>query len=322
MTNYSSMKTMLMQIPCCLLGILLSGLFCSRVNAQKPFREDRKLTALLREALDGFHGQAGIYVCRLNTGKGAAIRADTVFPTASTIKVPILAAIFDKIDRGELRYHQPLLYRDSMAYGGSGVMGAFKDSTPTDLSTAVTLMITYSDNTAALWCQSLAGGGLTINRWLEKQGFVHTRMNSRTRGREKAFSEYGWGQTTPREMARLLVDIREQKVLSPAACERMYRNLTHIYYDGNALSQFPPTVQSASKQGAVDASRSEAVLVNAPHGDYVFAVYTKNNNDQRWTPDNEAAQLIRKVSAIIWHYFEPRDRWRPAAGAERFLDGE
>jgi beta-lactamase class A len=31
----------------------------------------------------------------------------------------------------------------------------------------------------------------------------------------------------------------------------------------------------------VDASRSELVMVNAPHGDYVFYIATKNNTDQK-----------------------------------------
>ena len=62
-------------------------------------------------------------------------------------------------------------------------------------------MITMSYNTASLWCQHLAGTGTAINQWLEKHGFIHTRVNSRTPGREFARSRYGWGQTSPREMA-------------------------------------------------------------------------------------------------------------------------
>lgn len=298
--------------------VMIVCLFSLNARAQKPFRMDKKLTHKLQSAVAGFHGGVGVFVCNMKTGKGAGVNADTLFPTASTIKLTILAGIFDKIAKGELDYHQPLLYRDSLSYGGSGVMGQFKDSAKTDLSIAVTLMITYSDNTAALWCQSMAGGGVAINQWLEAHGFKDTRMNSRTPGRQANFNEYGWGQTTPKEIATLLTYIREGKIFNPTACERMYRDLTHIYWDDNALSQIPPYVQTASKQGAVDAARSEVVLVNAPHGDYVFAVYTKNNTDQSWSPNNEASQLIRKVSDMLWHYYEPKSKWHPAAGMEKF----
>ncbi len=69
-------------------------------------------------------------------------------------------------------------------------------------------MITHSDNTAAVWCEKLAGGGATINEWLNTNGFKFTRVNARTPGREKDNKEFGWGQTTPREMANLFGMIR------------------------------------------------------------------------------------------------------------------
>jgi beta-lactamase class A len=289
-------------------------------TAPGQYKTDTKLTDRLQPLIDSFHGSAGVYVLNLKTGRVAAINADTLFPTASIIKVPILAAIFDKIDQGALNYHQPLLYRDSMARGGSGLMQYFKDSTKTNLTVAVTLMISHSDNVAARWCQNLAGGGITINRWLADHGFVHTRVNSQTPGREADYDQYGWGQTTPREMATLLTLIRQGKVVNQAASERMYRDMTHIFWDDYALSQIPPYVQTASKQGMVDASRSELVMVNAPHGDYVFYIATKNNQDKRWVPDNEAWDLARKVSALLWHYFEPDSRWKPAQGYQKYWD--
>lgn len=282
------------------------------------FKTDVKLENKLKELLDTFHGTAGVYVRNLKTGKEAAINADTIFPTASIVKVPILVGIFKKIDEGVYTYHQPLIYRDSLSRGGSGLMQFFKDSTPTELRTLISLMLSHSDNTAAVWCEKLAGGGTEINSWLNENGFQFTRVNARTPGREKMNKEYGWGQTTPREMANLMVMIREEKSVSKAASQQMYRDLTDVFWDEYALSQIPPYVQEASKQGMVDASRSEAVLVNAPHGDYVFYIATKNNKDQRWETDNEAWQLARNVSALLWNYFEPRYGWKPAAGVEKY----
>ena len=268
-------------------------------------RPDKKLEALLRPLIDTFHGVAGIYVQNLRTGREVAINADTLFPTASIIKIPILAGIFDKIAQGAYTYEQPLVFRDSMAKKGSGLMQFFKDSSVTDLRTAISLMITNSDNTTAVWCERLAGGGLAINSWLDAHGFRDTRLNNRTPGREANRQLYGWGQTTPREMARLVTMIRKGEVINPDISQNMYRIMTHIFYDEYALSAIPPYVQAASKQGMVDDSRSEVVLVNAPHGDYVFYIATKNNKDQRWEKDNEAWRLARKVSALLWEYFEP-----------------
>lgn len=268
--------------------------------------------------MQGFHGTVGIYVRHLPSGRSAALNADSVFPTASMIKVPILIGTFDAITRGRLDFHQELIYTDSLLYEGDDLVGALADSARIPLSKLTLLMITTSDNTASLWLQALAGTGAAINAWLAANGFDSTRVNSRTPGREASRAQYGWGQTTPREMAGLLVRLREGKAVSPAASQEMYRHLTRSYWTGEALSALPPWVQAASKVGAVNQSRSEVVLVNAPSGDYVFCVITKNQEDQSWEPGNEGYVLIRKLSALLWHYFEPKHPFQPADGAAAF----
>ncbi len=112
--------------------------------------------------------------------------------------------------------------------------------------------------------------------------------------------------------------IREGRAVTSAASEEMYRALTRIYWNDETLSQIPPTVQVASKQGAVNASRSEVVLVNAPSGDYVFSVITKNQKDQRWAYDNAGFVLLREVSRLLWQHFEPEFDWQLAEGMMRY----
>lgn len=281
-------------------------------------KQDKVLQAKLQTLVNNFNGDVGIYVRHLRSGKIAAINADTIFPTASMIKIPITIGMFDKIERGEIDYHTELVYKDSLLYPGVDILGSFRSGEKIELSKLLMLMITMSDNTASLWCQSLAGNGIAINGWLETNGFVATRVNSRTPGRETNRTMYGWGQTSPREMAELLVKIRQGKVISERASERIYRNLIRIYFDSQALSQIPPYIQAASKQGAVDQSKSEVVLVNAPHGDYVFCVITKNQKDERWVMDNEGYVLIRKVSELLWNYFESDSKWKPAPKIEEW----
>ena len=304
-----------------LILIFLIFVSANKLLAQQAFppdKTDQKLQQKLSELIKGFKGDVGIYVRHLKTGKTASIQADSLFPTASMIKIPIMIGLFDKIHKGELDYHAELIYRDSLLYPGVDILGSFQDSAKIAMSKIVMLMITTSDNTASLWSQHMAGTGTAINGWLEQNGFIHTRVNSRTAGRQANQKQYGWGQTTPREMAELLVRIREGKVISPDASERMYRNLTRIYWDAEALSQIPPTVQVASKQGAVDQSRSEVVLVNAPSGDYVFCVITKNQQDESWESNNEGFVLLRNVSRLLWQDFEPKSRWAPAKEAEKW----
>jgi beta-lactamase class A len=105
--------------------------------------------------------------------------------------------------------------------------------------------------------------------------------------------------------------IREGRAVNARASERMYRMLSNTYWKDEAISQIPPHVQAASKQGAVSRSRSEVLLVNAPAGDYVLAVITKNRQDTSYEHDNEGHRLIRSISRTVYEHFNPADPWRP-----------
>ncbi len=266
-------------------------------------RTDKKLQKKVEQVLAGFNGQAGVYVYDLKKNRSVAINADTIFATASIVKVPILVGIMDKLNRGELKYHDPLIYKDSLLYAGVDILGSLKQDEKIELSKVLMLMLTMSDNTASLWLQSLAGSGTRINEIMDSLGLKDTRVNSRTPGREANRKQYGWGQTTPREMATLMMRIANGEIFSKEASDKMLRLLGRNYWDEEAISQIPADVFVASKSGAVDASRSEVLFVNGKHCRYVFCITTQNNKDKSWKESNEAWVMTRKLSALLWEYF-------------------
>ncbi len=287
-------------IGCFLLFASLSG------TAQKT---DKHLQNEITRLLEGFNGQVGVYVYDIPKNKIAAINADTIFPTASMIKIPILIGIMHKIKNGELTYHQVMTYTDSLYYSeGEDILASFKSGEKISLSKLLMLMLSTSDNTASLWLQGLAGSGTLINKYLDSLGMKYTRVNSRTEGRKGNQLQYGWGQTTPKEMATLMRLIVENKIIGQQTSERMLRLLGRQYWDEDALSQIPPNVFVADKGGAVDQSRNEVLYVNGHHP-YIFCICTKNNKDTSWMPDNEALVLTRKLSALLWKHFNPRSNW-------------
>ncbi|MBA2293192.1 MAG: serine hydrolase [Gemmatimonadales bacterium] len=288
-------------------------------DAQAPFRRDAALEAELTRLASEVDGDVGIYVRHLKTGHGALIRADELFPTASMVKLPILAATFQRIHDGALAFDSVLVWGDSLRYGDDdGLVNNLKPGTPVPLNQLTLMMITTSDNAASLWLQALVGGGAAVNEWLHANGFDSTRVNSRTPGRRPNWEVYGWGQTTPREIAELLARIRDGRAVSRPASFQMYRHLTRIHWNGEALSAIPPWVQVASKQGSVDRSRSEVALVNAPSGDYLFSVITRNQRDTTYAPTNQGYTLIRRVSALLWRRFEPGLPWTPPDGTAAY----
>lgn len=279
---------------------------------------DNKLTKKLKETIQLFHGNVALYVRNLQTGKVVDVNADSIRSTASMVKLPILVGIMDKINRGELEFHQQITYNDSLLYPGVDILGSFKNGEKIELSKLMMLMLSMSDNTASRYLQMLAGTGVRINAIMDSIGFANTRVNSKTPGREAIWERYGWGQTTPREMATLLESIYNGKIISEAASGRMVRMINRNYWDAEAVSQVPPYATVFSKSGALDNYRSEVVLVRGVSSSYVFCIITSENADTSWTYDNEAWRLIRKVSNLLWNYFEPKHKWALPPGSEKF----
>ncbi len=300
-----------------------------------------ELEAELRALVDGFRGEIGIYARRLESGAGSpgiwtagagwdrsggaavgdatatgemataeavAIAADEIYPTASMVKVPLLIGLMEKVEAGEVALDDRLVYDDSLFYPSEGdVINKLRPGETISLETLAVQMIVRSDNTASLWIQGLVGGA-TVNEWLAARGFDHTRVNSRVEGRRGDWEVYGWGQSTPREMARLLTMIRNGEVVSDEASKWMYRLLSRAWWPDGATSQIPARVNVASKPGAVSAARSEVMVVNAPAGDYVLCIMTREQEDTSWAYENEGEALIRAVSRAVWEawgYREP-----------------
>ena len=267
--------------------------------------EDAELTRRLSAMLTGFGGDVGIYVRHLRTGATVAIRADETFPTASMIKVPLLVSLADRVAAGEFKWDQPLVFAESLRRDDGDVIAQIRPGDSVTVEKLAWHMVVMSDNTASVWLQQIMGGGLVVNRWLEANGFTATRVNSKTPGREAEYRQFGWGQTTPREMAALMVMIREGRAVSPSASNRMYRMLSGSFWMNEGLSAIPAHVNVASKQGEVSRSRSEVMLVNAPMGDYVLCIITKNQTDTSFVAENPGYVLIRRVSGEVYRYFNP-----------------
>ncbi|HLA59605.1 MAG TPA: serine hydrolase [Puia sp.] len=268
-------------------------------------KTDKKLEKQIGDLVTGFHGTIGIYVHELKKNRVASFNADTVFPTASIVKIPIMIGIMDRIQNKELEFHQVMIYKDTIHYDpGEDVLASFRPDEKILLSKLMLLSISLSDNTASLMLQGIAGGGQRINYLMDSLGYLKTKVNSRTPGREKEREIYGWGQTTPREIAGIMEQIEKGEVLSKRSSDRMLRILGRQYWDEDAISQIPPNIFVASKSGAVDESRNEILYVNAPNP-YIFSIFTKNNKDQSWEYNNEAWVLTRKLSALLFAYYNP-----------------
>lgn len=92
-------------------------------------------------------------------------------------------------------------------------------------------------------------------------------------------------------------------MISDSVSQRTLRLMGRNYGDENAISQIPSTAFVAAKNGAVNETRSETLLVMAPKNPYVLSICTKNNKDISWKETNEAWVLTRKISKLLWVHF-------------------
>lgn len=296
------------------------------------FAADRDILAKQLDAIGkSFHGTLGYSIHHLQSGARLARLGDEQFPSASTIKLAMLCAAFEKQQRGELSYDETLTLREEDRQYGTGVLHNYRASTKVQLRTVLHLMIAQSDNTATVMLGQRLGQD-AVNSWLDKHGLRKTRLlvpfpyegsfDKAANAGGAAWQPvrtWGMGVTTPNEMAALLEMIVDGRACTPAACEEMQRILAHQFYDDGIASQVPPSVVVASKHGSEDRSRSDVAIVRAPSGDYVIAIYTRDAKDSGVKWDNEQDSTIRRISRLVWQAFEPKSRWIPAAGTEKLF---
>jgi len=266
-------------------------------------------TAALRKKLDSIadahHGIVGYSVIDLETGARINRRGDETFPTASLIKVPILVTVYDLVAKGRLSLDDPLTVLKIDQVPGSGIVQFLHNGTVLTVQDAAWLMSTISDNTAT----NLLLDRIIIRRvWakMDSLGLQRTRVHSKSFLRNSSVAmdssvKYGFGVTTPNEMARLFELMALGKAVSPAADSTMLGILEHNTTDF-MLQRYAGGARAAHKDGETDAVRTECTLWYL-RSRVVACVMTKENKDQRWILDNEPQLTIANMGLAIINAF-------------------
>jgi beta-lactamase class A len=290
-----------------------------------------RLRAELEARIAEHHGTVGLVVLDPGTGGSLTIRGNERFPTASSIKVPVLLQLFHQVDAGRIRLDDPVVMLDADRVPGSGVLQLFDAPLRITVGDAATMMITQSDNTATnLVIDKL--GIRAVNARMDSLGYPRTRLwakvfrSSTTSIDPDSSRVWGLGVSTPMEMARMFDAIYRGEAFSPEASRRMVAMLRRQAWGYNEIPRYlPPGVVVAHKTGSVNASRNDCGIVYAPRPegkdifdppagdgtDYVLCVFTTDNEDRSWQPvDNQAEVLIGELSRIVWEALDGPGRSR------------
>lgn len=259
------------------------------------------LAAELDSLAAAHRGTVGYTVHVLETGERIERRGDEPFPTASLIKVPILVALFDQVEKGQLSLDDRVRVLKVDKVPGSGMLQHFHDGLEVTIRDLAMLMISISDNTAT----NMLLDKVPMRRVWEKMealGLPRTKVHSKsflriTSVAMDSSAKYGLGVTTPNEMARLYALMAQGQAVSPAADSTMLAIMRGTQ-DDVLLQRETGGVRAAHKTGATDEVRTECTLWYLEQR-VVACVLTKENQDKRWITDSEPQLLMAAMGRRI-----------------------
>jgi beta-lactamase class A len=249
-------------------------------------------------------GVAGVVV---RTMDGAppevAIRANERFPSASVIKLAIMATVYRAYDAGTARPSQRIRTRAADLVGGSDVLAGSPPGKAWTIDSLVKAMIHVSDNAASNTLITHFGMN-AINATMQRAGMTRSRL-----ARHFADVVPSWriseNVVTPADVARLLYAIERgaregiPTIASPQSCRKMI-NVMLGNDDGSKIVRgLPPGTPCAHKTGEIDGVRNDAAIVD-PFGDtpYILVALTKGLDDQE-AANRGIARIARRVDKTL-----------------------
>jgi beta-lactamase class A len=262
------------------------------------------LDARVQSEVSGFKGQVSLYAKNLDTGASYGLGADERVRTASTIKVPIMAAAFARVAAGHSKWQDEVVLTKAKKVSGSGVLQELSDGLRLSLRDAVTLMIVLSDNTATNLVLDVVTAD-AVNARMDELGLKQTRALRKVMGggvsragEDPENKRFGLGVSTPREMVVMLEKMERGEVVSPEASKEMIGILKRQQYH-EGIGRTLKGVELATKPGALDALRSEVGIVYTPRGRIAIAITVDGMPEPFWSVDNPGHLLISRLSAIL-----------------------
>jgi beta-lactamase class A len=285
------------------LGIAVAAL-CVRAQ---PLRD--RLTA----RIGNFPGTVSLYAKNLDSGATIGIHETDAVRTASTIKLPIMLAVFDAVARGQARWTDLLTVTEADKVSGSGVIGSeLSEGVRLPIRDVVHLMIVLSDNSATnMLLERFTADA--VNAYLDRIGIHATRSLRKVRGDGNQLKapegwsqagklpenqKYGLGVSTPKDMVTILEKLERGEAVSKEASQEMIAILKR-QQDSTGMRRLLKDVPIANKTGALDALRSDVGIVYAKTGRIAMAITVEGIPAVDYGPDNPGSLLISDLAKIL-----------------------
>ncbi|MBF2064451.1 MAG: serine hydrolase [Calothrix sp. C42_A2020_038] len=234
----------------------------------------------------------GIFFIDLETGNYIDYNGEKAFAAASTIKFPILIALFQEIDAGRIKLNESLVMRRDLMTGGSGTMQYQKPGTRFSLLETATKMITISDNTATNMIINRLGGKAKLNPRFRSWGLQNTVI------RNLLGDFKGTNTTSPKDLVRLSALVANNQLLSNSSRTRVLDIMHRVQNRSLLASGIGKGAKIAHKTGTLGVILGDAGIIEMPNGKrYLAGMIVR-----RPFGDSRARDFISQVSRSVYGY--------------------
>jgi beta-lactamase class A len=251
---------------------------CARQVSQEkaPQEKEQVLWQKLEATISGvdrnLDGVLGVAILDLTTGQKYLLHADEVLPTASSIKIAILAELYRQAQQGKIKLGDLYTLRSSDLVGGSGVANTLTPGvTRLTIRDVAALMIAVSDNSATNIIIDRIGMD-NVNALLDSLGLTHTRLRRKMMD-VKAAGEGRENVATPREMMTLLEDLYRGRVLNKQMTGDFFELLS-VHKESYIPRELPEDLRIANKPGELEGVRNDSGIVFTGNRPFVISVMT------------------------------------------------
>jgi len=237
------------------------------------------------------------------TDRRFAWHADEPFPSASIIKVPIMAEVYRLQAAGSVSFSSTVELRGDDVVGGSGVLQLLTPGLAISIRDYVELMICASDNTATNVLLSLTGIE-PVNDGMRCLGLRHTVVHNKLQVQPTPATPLN--QTSPSDMAALMTLLAQGAVVSRWACDRMIATLKGQQFNDLIPARLPirpssviggrPSIEVAHKTGWFPGVRGDAGLVYAGDRCLAMAIMARDIPDDR----PRAIDVIARMARLLF----------------------
>ena len=279
--------------------------------------------AALGRLAAAFHGTLAVAVRDETTGETLGLNAEREMSTASTIKLAVLVAVFERVRQGVLTLEERRPILDQERVGGSGVIKELTAGTELTIRDLATYMVVVSDNMATNLLIDAVGGVEAVNRFVNED----LGLSAITLHRKLMLIPGSSGPlalAAPRDLLALVSGLLGGRIVSPAASEEMLGMLARQQYldqvprlfDRAELigeSESEGRIRVACKTGMIDGIRADVGVVWLDERPISYAVMSESAGDGGRDLDADPQLVNAEAGWIIVQHLWPADGAAPPA---------